>query len=75
MADSCMSNPSLDSSAVPDALVRAMTQHNHLPPPSYLKTEATRVYLAPRADGLPSCTPDGNASHRAIPPSSLNSWY
>ena len=55
MPDSCLNNPNLTAAAAPDALVRAFTQHNHLPAPAWLKQEAAEVYLGPGAASERPC--------------------
>ena len=62
MADSCLFHPTLNASDAANSLVRAFVQHNHLPVPTYLKAEAAKNYLAKRSDGLPPCTPQGDAT-------------
>ena len=62
MPDSCLNNPSLSLADAPASFGRAVAQHNRIAVPSWLVPEATKLYLPPRADGLPACSPAGNGS-------------
>lgn len=63
MKDSCFNNPTLTLANMPASFDAAMSTHNRIQPPSWLQAEAVERYLPNRTNGLPPCSPDGDASN------------